>query len=163
MDDYVDCGNPSSLNITNILTIEVWFKMLATPSGGVGIICKDDGSIRQYSFIEQASRIAQFRIWQSDGTVKSITTVPLEVGQGYHFVGTADGTYVRAYLDRNSFDTPVAYDGTIMNTDKIVTIGAMSSIANFFNGLISLALIYSRALTPQEISDHYIIGKEMFG
>jgi len=26
-DDYVDCGNDASLNVTNDFTIEVWFKL----------------------------------------------------------------------------------------------------------------------------------------
>ena len=42
-------------------------------------------------------------------------------------------------------------------------IGRFISGTSQYDGLIGEVRIYNRALTPQEILDHYIIGKEMFG
>ena len=54
--------------------------------------------------------------------------------------------------------------GAIADDTGIMTIGWDDGLAGrYFNGLIAEVRIYNRALTPQEILDHYIIGKEMFG
>ena len=81
----------------------------------------------------------------------------------YHCVGVFDGSKIYTYLN-GALDYSKNATGSLTSKTDPVTIGcAAYDASHYIDGLIDEVRIYSRALTPQEILDHYIIGKEMFG
>ena len=90
----------------------------------------------------------------------------LTAGNWFYVVGVYDSAAQKAkvYVNGN-LDGEYTKSGSIDNpAANPVRIGTRSPGTTLpFNGLIGEVRIYSRVLTPQEILDHYIIGKEMFG
>ena len=163
VDDYVDCGNDTSLNITDAITLEAWVRTSDTSKDDQIIVGQIDTSIinRNYNLINTFGRI---KFEHGDGVnSETFTTNNIVVdGTWQHivFTGISKGAtkiYVNGVVVKAGI---LAYD--IVNTTTVQkNIGGW--FAGYFNGLIDEVRIYSRALTPREILDHYIIGKEMFG
>jgi len=87
----------------------------------------------------------------------------MSANKWYHCVGVFDGSKIYTYLN-GALDYSKNATGSLTSKTDPVTIGrAAYDASNYTDGLIGEVRIYSRALTPQEILDHYIIGKEMFG
>ena len=163
VDDYVDCGNDTSLNITDAITLEAWVRTSDTSKDDQIIVGQIDPSIinRNYNLINTFGRI---KFEHGDGVnSETFTTNNIVVdGTWQHivFTGISKGAtkiYVNGVVVKAEI---LAYD--IVNTTTVQkNIGGW--FAGYFNGLIDEVRIYNRALSPQEILDHYIIGKEMFG
>ena len=78
----------------------------------------------------------------------------------YHVVGTYDGTTARIYLNGEA----VASGSRTAGSNSVpFRIGASPRGANYNNGDIARAFIYSRALSASEIQQNYIALKGRFG
>ena len=163
VDDYVDCGVKDSLNLTDEIALEAWIKIkdfttagyllarnLAAPSDSMqyGIYLNTDESV--YITVEQST-------WGSG--------IIAPIGEWTHLVALIkSGSYQKLYLN-GAYQAKTTCP-TISSRDWKLLIGMRNNNGGQsypFNGLIGEVRIYSRVLTPQEILDHYIIGKEMFG
>ena len=163
VDDYVDCGSEASLNINNNFTIEAWIKLTAGQTEGVVNWGEQTAGKRRGMFVWNKGSGTNWRLWFSGyGAAANVGgTSNLNDGKWHHAVVTVDSNnHGKVYVDRvleNEKDlTLVSYSfsGTrIGRTDSL----------EYFKGLIAEVRIYSRVLTPQEILDHYLVGKEMFG
>jgi hypothetical protein len=157
VDDYVDCGNAASLNITSAITIEVWVKFpkLITeyPSSQWPSIVEKGGSY--YIWVNGGQNIEL-------GIYKGGAVQPLYLSSSlfqkdvwYHLVFTYDGSYRKAYLNGEL----KAAGSTTRNIDitaNPVYIGRHGT--QYFSGLIDEVRIYNRALSPEEIRFHYSRG-----
>ncbi|MDP2896844.1 MAG: LamG domain-containing protein, partial [bacterium] len=89
---------------------------------------------------------------------------PLSIGQWYHVVGTYDGSDLRIYLngaldineDNPTGSTP--HSGPIDTSNWPLYIGRETTWDEWFHGIIDEAAIYSRALSAEEILQHYQNG-----
>jgi Concanavalin A-like lectin/glucanases superfamily len=78
-------------------------------------------------------------------------------GNWHHVVGTYDGSMVRLYVDGVQIGngTPTTLTiGYYLPVSNDLTIGTYNGIIPF-KGLIDDAAVYSRALTPEEIQNHF--------
>jgi len=158
VDDYVDCGNDASLNITNVVTVEAWIKANSwTTTGGVsmgvfvwkpgcyGLMFSTSGSVGGIFYREGGNPLYMF----PESNV-------LNTGQWYHVVGVYDGQKAYTYVD-GSLVNSKDYPGILVTNSNPVYIGGLTT-SRHFNGTIDEVHIYNRALTPEEIHDHYIRG-----
>jgi len=173
--DYVDCGNDSTLDITNSLTISAWVK-LDTTVGNRLIVGKDDNTGgRAYDLYFLNSTEFGIEVHKTDTSSTRLDSGGLHptTGQWCHVVGTyeyvADGTsimklYVNGTPDKNLSNAV----GPIQATTAELNIGrrSFSGAEAYFNGTIDDVRIYNRALSAGEVRQLYggeLLGLEIVG
>jgi len=139
--DYVDCGNDSSLDITDAITIEAWVK--ADENLGRDILNKE--------YYIYALRQNKFYLTVNGSTISLDYTGQWD-GNWHHIVATFDGTTRKVFIDGSEDVSNSDYSGTIDTTTKNLKIGYKPADWTYFLGLIDEVRIYNRALTPEEIN-----------
>lgn len=170
--DSVDVGAGTNLDITGAITVEAWIKPEAL-AGRNPIFARwnDVGAHRRQYFIEiKGGRIA-FHICQ-DGTDGSIDFVQgnttLSVGKWHHVAGVYNSSYLEVYLNGSSDGSKTTSLTSIFSysQDAFIGYGKVNEAYNFFNGTIDEVAINNKALTPEEIQQHYdngLIGRGYCG
>lgn len=162
VDDYVDAGAGSSLNITDAITIDARIK-LASVSGTHRIVRKyayvSDTSNEGYQLKQVDNKIAM-SIYNNTSTVTSeVSTVSsLSVDIWYHITGTWNGSIIKIYLN-GLLDNSLAHTTGLKTTAQNLFISYSSST---LNGLINDVRIYNRRLSADEIRELYIEPYCMF-
>ena len=149
-DAHVDCGDGPSLDLTEALTLELWFnpKSLLT-KGEMGVVGKIMGSYcMAYSN----------RCWFYSPDSGSFTSTEVLTSGWHHIAATFDGKHVRTYRDgrlEGSAEAkastlphggnfylryPATYDGPV----KPPLVCTMDDVQ-----------VYNRALSDAEIAEHY--------
>lgn len=155
-DDYVDCGNDASLNITGNITVEAWFKTNGTQAIWKTIVSKITwGSPRTgwALMFFGADRIGFYQDSSSDDG--PTYDMPALYNTWVHAVGVYDGSYLRIYVNGDEKDTTAHNTGLGVATNSL-QIGKLSYSANYFNGQIDQVRIYNRALSAEEIKQLYL-------
>jgi hypothetical protein len=150
--DYALVQNSPSLN-PEYLTLEAWVYL--DELKGQAIVRKDPS----YWFgVSNKGQIAfQLYINESWQGSWSFTPALLKPEKWYYIAVTYDGLYMRAYLDGVLVQVSSYIPGTIDPSETDISIGAdVSRNTNFFNGTIDEVRIYSRALSDDEIWQHYV-------
>jgi hypothetical protein len=89
--------------------------------------------------------------------------VTIDLGYWYHLVGTYDGDKTRIYLNGEFIEEKdVPNDGIDLSSGPLY-IGGVPNSNNMFFGKIDEVAIYNRALTPEEIQQHYQNGLDGLG
>jgi len=155
IDDYIDCGNDESLDITDAITIGAWFNARKWRRYN-HIIAKQGGAPDNSYLMEQDSTYPRIHAGVWDGSAWHLATSgDLKTNTWYYGVMTFDGSYVKLYINGNLVDS-VAYSGTIHSTpDQPVIIGKFPPDGNYWDGLIALVHIFNRPLSPSEIKYLY--------
>ena len=158
-DDFVSVPDSASLDTTDGLTIEGWFKANAyNPSGNSALISKlGNQNERSYSlFIDSAGKL-YFLTSSSGNAGMSITGPTLPLNQWVHIaaVKDSDSTYAWIYVNGELVSSGNVED-PIRNSNAPLTLGTYYTIQkpiDFFNGLIDEVGVYGYALTSSEIKD----------
>ncbi|HDZ60309.1 MAG TPA: hypothetical protein ENH46_01245, partial [Candidatus Pacearchaeota archaeon] len=160
VDDYVDVGNPSSLQITGNLTISAWIK--TTDTSVSRIVSKDDVAtnrdyLLQYSV--SASEKVRFGIFKSNTFYSSgESTTLVSDGSWHYIVGINNGTDLMIYVD-GVLENSASNGGTIDNDAVNLEIGRVGGGDDeYFNGTIDEVMIFNRVLSPEEINASYNAG-----
>lgn len=161
IDDYVDCGNNMSLDITGAITIEAWVKFTDVSQEYQHILEKGPygkGGFR--IFWNYKGTPHKFYFATSDGTEHGGYTSRkiLQNNVWYHIACVDTLSEVYFYLNAQR-ETLYSGTHTITETPYNLYIGKRSN-RNFFNGTIDDVRIYSRALTESEIKNHYMASGE---
>jgi hypothetical protein len=158
-DDYIDCGNDSSLDITDAITISAWVKVNGVDDGGY-IVTKSEynasggyalywvGNSNVLRFFNGNVGNVDSSVVFSDSNVWVYITMKKNASNNITFYrnGVMAGTGNLA-ISSNSYD---CYIGSRSNTvDQ----------ANFFNGAIDGVKIYNYARTPAQILIDYNAGR----
>ena len=159
VDDYVTCGNNSSLNITGPITIAAWVKPGIEPNSNNYIVSKFDYGSNQRSWALLRHHIANtwFFVISPDGQVVDIdyqhsgaeSDSQVVTDQWVHLTAVFDGNlqtlYVNGVLQSKTYNVSGIYNSTAP-----VTIGTNwnsgSPGSNYFNGKIDDVRIYNCAL-----------------
>jgi prepilin-type N-terminal cleavage/methylation domain-containing protein len=159
--DYVDCGNGTSLNITGPLTISAWAK--ASSFSGRTIVGKkypaadtevwelEVGGTNQFYFAGSNDGVT-YHISVGSGTGKS-------TGAWYHLVGVYDGSTAKLYVNGALENTDNTVESSLTSTTGNVYVGRGYG-SGYYGGLVDEIQIYSRALTALEIQKLYAEGSE---
>ena len=159
VDDYVDCGAGSSLDITDVVTFEAWVNVKSSSGGRYisgkstdeWVIYFEDGSTAPRVYMEDVSPVVL------------IADTSLNLNQWYHVAFTYDKDggsnnrkiYINGVLDKQDTAT-----GALGTSTLPFLIGAYSTTpVNLFNGSIDEVRIYNRALSATEIQKLYDLTK----
>ena len=154
VNDYVDCGNDESLNITDAITIEAWVKTSDITQNEY-FISKDDGGVsRAYSLKTESGKV-RFLLWNSTGTLVSIYSNANNISNNswFHIAVVRDTASTMSMYINNVLQTDT---NTISDIKSVATdfyIGKMDTY--HFNGSIDSVRIYNRALSAEEINASY--------
>jgi hypothetical protein len=127
LDDYIDCGNKSNLDV-NYITIELWLNINNWVSDG-GILAKGDNTYRQY-WIWTYNSAGSFEV--DEGTHRNNAWNPA-AGQWEHLVLTYDGSNVVTYRNGNQENIYPQATGPIDATVQPLLFGTIPSF-NYLDG-----------------------------
>lgn len=114
-----------------------------------------------------------FHVYNGNGSVGSTAgaeasiVTPYQLNQWYHIVGVFDGVNCQLYIDATNFNSFGTSTNTVtfqypmtgtqaQDTWDPLTIGCARGLNNnLFNGRIDEVAIYTNALTPTQIQNHY--------
>ena len=151
VNDYLNLGNPSTLNILNF-TVCAWAKS-STFTNYQNIIFKGT-TTGQYGIALNSS--GDWTIQPNTGFTGDI----LSLNTWNFFVGTYNGTQITAYrngVQKQQYSIAQSYFGSI------ITVGTDTVNSRYFNGNIAQVSIYNRALSATEILQNYNATKTRFG
>ena len=151
VDDYVEVPDSDSLDITDEITIETWIKLKNT--GKNYIVDK---------FHEWGLKVTDYKqtvtfFIADQSPVDFVTTETISLNTWTHIVASYDGTNRRIYFNgvEVKSDTP---SGSIGTSTGSLFIGNYGGGGFSFDGKIDEVRIYNRALSAEEILDHYKRG-----
>jgi len=155
VDDYVDCGNDESLNITSAITISIWVYYKENPNKWPAFVSKYS-SYKGYLLWQRANLRIAFGVWDENGTSHCAGEITLTEGW-HHLVGVYDPSLpsdnVKLYVDGKQTGVTSDFTGKISVSPNPLYIGHVEH--QYFNGTIDEVHIYNRALREEEISDLY--------
>jgi len=148
--DYVDCGNDSSLDITEQITVATWVKMNdAGNSQFQPYITKGDYT---YGLKHHSRNVIEFVIY--DGRFWQVAHFPVDSSFNnvwHHVAGIYDGNKLKLYVD-GKLEVTTAYEGSIASSTYNLNIGSNSEArGRFYNGAIDDVRVYNYALSEKEI------------
>jgi len=166
VNDYVDCGNDESLDITDAVTIAAWVNPANSGQGGYGrIVDKLDSSADRngYDFtVKSGTPQLRVKFHTGDaGIVLESTDDSVNKNEWTHVAVTYDKDagsnnlkiYINGLQDNQGADTDA-----IPTSSVNLRIGNSQSWARAFDGIIDEVRIYNRALTESEIRALYEQG-----
>jgi len=158
VDDYIDCGNDTSLDITAEITIEAWVKPMASMSDN-GLITKPvyTSPYRRYGF-KVAVNYFEGGIDSTGGYIKCSADSTYTIGEWYHLVQTYNGTIAKLYINGVKQSDEESVSGTIKTTTEHLYLGSWKESSYTFNGIIDEVRIYNRTLNATEINWSYQKG-----
>ncbi len=155
VNDYVNISDSASLDITQAITLEAWFK---TDSLGKFHTLISKGADDAYNLRVRDTNVTQFYLNASDGTsINAQSTNTISANTWYHIVGTYDGSTAKLYV--NAAEWASASATKTINTNNVsLWIGERTDswASGWTNGIIDDVKIYSRALSPDEVKQHYL-------
>ncbi len=158
VNDYVNAGTGSSLNITGALTIEAWVK----PDGAVGAIAGIVGPLVYRSYNLGLQSNGRLTIYLKDVYNLTYVAVGAVIPDVWnHIVLTYDKVAGVNNLKVYVGGIEVWHDtatGDIGTTTDPVWIGKMGAATYLFNGTIDEVRIYNRTLSADEIIADYSKG-----
>ena len=165
-DDYVDCGNNTSLDITGSTSILAWVKFNSV-SGYQTILAKRGGasdSISNYALRTNTNKLEFYYKSGSTWHIYATSNANLSTGNWYHIAVTftyGTGSSIKCYRNgvplTGSWTSGNGNAPAITNTNPL-TIGALTNDERI-NGIIDDVRIYNRALTATEVMAIYLAGK----
>jgi hypothetical protein len=159
--DYVDCGNDSSLNLTNNFSISAWFN--PDNAGMDLLICK--GNVPAYEpngaytiLCFPSYGILVFYVRNSSNTDFGWAFTGVPLNEWTHIVGTFIDGKISIYNNGDFAGSSVLWTRTIHSNNGPLGIGAEGDGGMPFNGTIDDVAIHNRALSDEEIQQLYQIG-----
>jgi len=156
VDDYVDAGAGSSLNFgTGAFSVEMWLKPTALATTGT-LINTGGVNVASGFALQKASGTLYFYI---NGTTGDLIKYSYFTDTNWvHVVATRDNSgNLKAY--KNGIDTTASgSDASSLDNSQGFSIGARPAPLNYpsyFSGSIDEVRIYNRALSADEIRQHY--------
>lgn len=151
VDDYVNCGNGASLNITDQVTLAAWIKPTdAANSEHNPFVVKGDTS---YALKHNTGNTIEFFIY--DGTWYAANSPVLTTdfnNEWHHVAGTYDGVQLKVYVDGAVVGSNL-HTGVIASAAYDVNIGRdAQNTTRLYHGLIDEVRIYRGALSKSEIA-----------
>ena len=160
VDDYLDCGNDSSLSPTSQLSVSAWVNNTGAGSGTFPTIISNNSSSannggfalvknsNKWKFYLDTTGSSGWAIAESNGTVVS--------NSWQHLCATWDGSTIIMYLNGQAQTTTASASQIVYSADTETIIGEYA--AGYFQGSISNVATWDVALTSTEITEVYNKG-----
>jgi hypothetical protein len=161
VNQYVDCGNSSVLDVGNTITVIAWFKPLS-----ISAYCPIVAKVTSDYLLgwELAASAGTLRVSLRPGLTANLdlTSGTLALNTWHMGAFTFDGTTGRLYLN-GSQTTSGTPSGTItLNSTQNLWIGGRVQ-GNYFAGDVAQVTVYSRALTAAEILQNFNASRGKYG
>jgi len=151
--DFVDCGAGPGPSPMQAVTLEAWVYPERTPAAGeAGIVGKGYGTfvLTQYT---------DGQCWWYIGGGGNNAKAALAPGTWHHVVGTFDGQDLRLYMDGELAALAPSKVPTIPTGDHFY-LGMKDgeghpAATDYFQGMLDEVRLYDRAMSPEEVLDHY--------
>lgn len=152
--NYVSVANDASLQITGAFTIQAWVNPTNLLSYG-GILAKytDDTHMEFQVRIEQTSGLA--RCFIGGDNTSSVTAVSTGVFTQIVFTHASSGGNLLCYLNGSLDATGLSKSGGVATTAPLIIGNRSAGGFDPFLGVIDEPAIWSRALSPTEVSQLY--------
>jgi regulation of enolase protein 1 (concanavalin A-like superfamily) len=149
-DDCVNCGDPNSFNITNVISILAWIKANSAGNGAnQSYVMKGNSGAEGYGLRHSATNDLQFRT--ANGINVQTPVNSSFNGVWHHLAGTYDRSQLMLYVD-GELQANISAAGDISTSSYNLNIGR-EAVGNryLYDGAIDDVRVYSRALTEDEI------------
>lgn len=159
LDDYIDCGNDNSLTPDNDFTLMAWIKGKGTELY-LSIISKGGYLNGGYQMFLQAGTlrgsIGDDNISHNSGSADLRDSKWHHVALTFLYVSAV----ISFYVDGEPKNTRTSLTKVLSSAEKL-TIGrsAAGGTAQYFDGLIDMAGVYTKALSTNEIKRLYETGR----
>lgn len=161
--DYVDCGNDASLDITDAITISAWVYPREKSGSYRAVISKGSNEVTPFDIRMDRTSSGNHifgKLQTSAGSV-NVPNTAINNNQWYHAVLLYDGIKVELFLNGQS-KCSNPQTGTI-NTNAVNLMIGGNTKSEFWNGSIDEVRIYNKALTAAQIFKIYNWTKSAFG
>jgi hypothetical protein len=190
VNDYIDCGNGSSLQITGSITVETWVYLTSLtnsndlnlfskysnsgPNNQGWILFKSTGNYTSFGPGGSGGPTTNEFAWlaTSNGSLSGAligTGVQVSANTWYQVVGVFNSSndsmqiYTNGILRRSSVRTGQT-PGVLLNASRNVCVGATpDDNSRFIQGNIPLSRVYNRALTSTEVLQNFNATKTRYG
>ena len=150
--EIINCGTGTSLRITEEITLSAWIKLSATQNTYPRIVGKESG---YGMYVSSVTGNLRWYDGVNDVEVNSISSFDLRDNSWHLVTTTYDKTAIRGYVDASPVGT-FSYTGSLTDVPAIpLTIGNRVAGDRYTVGTIDEVGIWSRALSPNEISQLY--------
>jgi len=170
VDDYVNMGNPPSLN-PDYVTALAWIMGRNFDETPLRCVVEKPYTTfgdpyHQYCVgyaLDANKPYACVSVGGSRYDMSGATTITN--GNWYHLALTFDGSYLRLYVNgEEDPDSPVSVSGTLDTYDTDFELGRLSTdTGHEVDGIIKYARVYDRALSDAEIGEHFERTRGIFG
>jgi trimeric autotransporter adhesin len=160
---YFEAAYAANMNVGNAITVECWVKLSAYVNGRI-IVARESANVC-WMLKEATSTGYQWVVRDANGVDTLVAVVPnsLVVGAVQHLVGVYDGAGGRCELWVNgvSVGTPGRTPNANVrdSTSQPLHIGGDSFFGDMA-GVIDEVALYNVALTPAQITNHYLAGSD---
>ena len=161
VDDYVGCGNNSSINLTSYITLSTWTKKAYGSSSSVAIDKGRDNYGAWSLFFDETANKVNFhcRISGTNSSVVSNTSYGNNIWTNITSIFT--GTNLLIYIN-GKLDNTTTISGTIGTNAIDFSIGKANDGYNW-SGQIANVLMYNTALSATDVLQNYNATKSRFG
>lgn len=156
VDDYVDCGNPTDLQITGAFTLSVWMKLDSTVGTQACAISKDNGtSERAFTLWSKIVNKPVFYIWNGATSYNVGGTTNIADDTWHHVaVVYVPSTSIRIYVDGVIEGTnTTSIPASINNANYDFKIGEFAGSLFEFKGLLDEVSVFNSAVAIAELWD----------
>ena len=161
-EEYIDCGNDESLDITEI-TVSAWINAKEWKGSGKWnyIVNKEHDGTTPSWFLDNDQGQLRFQVYVDGNSYSTSSSLP-PLNEWHHVAGTYDSETVRLYLDGTEVSSNPVPSGPMQTNDAPLLIGASSHPVCYgernFNGTIDEVRISTITRTPDEIHRAYQAG-----
>jgi hypothetical protein len=162
VDDYVDAGNGTSLQISGNFSISAWIKLASWTMPDFAGIAEQYNADNKGFLLDKYGANTDLRFVLNPGTGEVSKTFGLSwsTDTWYHVAVTVDGSNIKLYRDGIFIVSQSA--GTMNASTQKVYIGRGYASSAIFNGTIDEVKIYNRALTADEIQEDFAAKQSDF-
>ena len=151
--EYIDCGDGTSLDTTSAMTISMWFKRDGTSTDRLASRNDGGSNINWQLYIYSNNINMDYNIGSNRNIAGSTT---LSADTWFHVVFTHDGTNQVLYINGSS-DATGSHSGSINNGDVSLFLGRRTT--GYFNGKIGQTALWNKGLSATEVSAIYNLGR----
>ena len=164
--DYVDCGNDDSLNITHEITMSAWINMSARPATNKWFNLHNKGDFGYAMYIQGADTAlttlgAYFDLDTGVKDLWNLTSIDIDPANGWaHVAVTFDNTDVKFYVN-GVLDHTENEPGTI-NDNAGLDLIFVNGESEWFEGSVDDVRVYNRALSEAEVGALYYLSGPVY-
>jgi len=170
-DDYIDCGNPASLQLTDAISVSMWVKFAGGSKCGASKEGFSGSGGRGWALWASyyGGNNPQFVIWNGNTAYHNGTSATVvNDGDWHQIVGVYEPSVaIRMYVDGSlSEENTTSIPASMNDISDNLILGRFTPtfyLGYNFNGNMDEVMIYSKALSSSEITKNFDIQKTNYG